>query len=744
MTSKLEGLNIEEILKLLDANGPLSHFFKGFEPRKQQSQMMRDILKAYNKSEIALIEAGTGTGKSLAYLIPALLWQQRFKERTVISTNTINLQEQLLNKDIPLLTRALNIECKPALVKGMGNYICLRKFNEAKQELPLMSSLEISELELIEEWLDCTQDGSRSSLSIVPSAATWEKVGAEHDTCNHKDCPHYKECFYFKARKAASEANILIVNHHLLCYDLVSRNEEEKEQETTLLPHYTRVILDEAHHFEEIATDFFAAKISQMGLLRTLSRLSSEKQGKPSGKLNLLLQQIYDCYRKGDPKEVSQLLNRLNIDLPSQRWEVRDLIDKACDAFQHFAKLMASGLKSEEDIQAGEVKLRLLPYHQTHPFWINQIDAAAKGFMAAIEKYGQALDALVIDTAKIKNEKLNEMTKSTLFDIKALTNRLQEGAVILKEFIAPEIPINKVRWIEFQLQRSSSNTSLLDAKLDISSDLAKYLFNRMNTTILVSATLTTNQSFAFIRKRLGLTPEWMEARNINESIYEAPFDYEQQALFAIPTNLPSPSHPAFTQAAAEAIWKAIQASRGNAFILFTSYSLLKGCYDLLYERLKEQRFNPMKQGDTNRQALINQFKKTDRSVLFGTDSFWEGVDVAGEALRCVIIVKLPFKVPTEPMTQARSEAILANDGDPFFDYALPTAIVKFKQGCGRLIRNKKDRGCILCLDNRLLLKSYGRLFLNSLPPCRQLFVEMDELQKQMEDFYRRTYHLTKS
>jgi ATP-dependent DNA helicase DinG len=339
----------------------------------------------------------------------------------------------------------------------------------------------------------------------------------------------------------------------------------------------------------------------------------------------------------------------------------------------------------------------------------------------------------------LKNEKLSERTQHTLFDIQALGNRLSEGASILQSFIDSDIPSDKVLWLEFQANRS--NTSLFNADLDISHHLEKSLFDRVSTVVLVSATLTTNKSFDFMRQRLGLNQ--MKNKVIKGFIYEAPFDYQKQALFAIPTDLPIPTHPDFTHAAVEAIWKIVQASRGNAFILFTSYSMLKTCYEKLQDRLRGQRFHPLKQGDTNRQALIAQFKNTDRSVLFGTDSFWEGVDVAGEALRCVVIVKLPFKVPTEPIIQARSEAILANHGDPFFDYSLPNAIVKFKQGFGRLIRHKKDRGCIVCLDQRVLTKGYGSQFLNSLPNCQQLFSPLDQVQKQMEEFYRKTYYLVK-
>jgi len=737
-TDEIIEIDKEQIIQILAPDGPLSKFLKGFESREQQVKMMSDIIDAYNNRHIALIEAGTGTGKSLAYLIPAILWHQIHKERTVISTNTINLQEQLLNKDIPLLTRALNIECKAVLVKGMGNYLCMRKLDEVKLELALMSRQEKEELEQIEAWASTTRDGSRSSLPIVPSGGTWERVGAEYDTCNRKECPHFEECFYFKARRNSHDANILIVNHHLLCSDLISRMESEDE-ESGLLPSYNRVILDEAHNFEEVATDFFASRLSQNGLMRTLYRLSSERQSKAIGKLPVLKAQIQECYRKGDPKDVTTLLNRLTIDLPALRWDVYHCAEQACEAFQQFARILSTSSKDDE-IAPGEIKLRIQPHHQTHPLWIKEVAEAAKRLLDIIEKFVQSLDALSVDVGQVKNDKLREATKGTLFDIKALGGRLMEAATVLHDFIDPVIPIDKVRWIELQTQRSAPNTCLMDANLDVSKDLAHYLFKRFHTTVLVSATLTTNQKFDFIRRRLGLVPALLDERVVTENIYDSPFDYPNQALLVVPTNLPLPTQPEFTKAAVEAIWMAIQASRGNAFVLFTSYQMLKACFEALNERLQKHRYHPLKQGDTNRQSLINKFKTTDRSVLFGTDSFWEGVDVAGDALRCVIIVKLPFKVPSEPIIQARCESINEKGGDAFRDYSLPTAIVKFKQGFGRLIRNKRDRGCIVCLDGRLHAKGYGKQFLNSLPPCRQLFAPMEEAQAQMEEFYRRTYH----
>lgn len=737
MLTENAGLQVDAVKRLLQADGPFSKCLKGFEPREQQIGLMAEILEAYQKRKIALVEAGTGTGKSLAYLIPAVLWAIRHQEKSVVSTNTINLQEQLLHKDIPLVLQALNAEIKAVLVKGMNNYVCLRKIADAKQDLLLMLPEEREEFDRIEAWSQATREGSRSSLPMVPSPSAWERVGAEADTCTKKDCPHFKECFFFKARRQMNDAQLLIVNHHLLCSDLSTRG--EGMEDASLLPPYSRVIIDEAHNLEDVATDFFAHRFSQLEILRNLSRLYTERQNRPHGKLALLKRQLEDLFRKNRSPKSEALLLRLTTDLHTLRKDVWVQLARTCDSWVAFVQQLAS--KEEQAIDG--VKLRLQPQHHTHPFWSEKIIPETRQLVAEVEKYVQTLTALQGDILALKNELLSDPIKNVLVEMGAYGARLQESCQTLRRFLEPEVPIDRVRWVEVQLSRGNPYLTLIDADLDISKAMVERLFGRLPTVALCSATLTTNRQFDFVRKRLGLVPELLDDRPVIQNVYDSPFDYSQQALLAVPTDLPPPHHPQFLPSAIEAIWQAIQASRGNAFILFTSYSMLKACFDILAKRLEEQRFHPLKQGEFSRQTLIEKFKAVDRSVLFGTDSFWEGVDVVGEALRCVVIVKLPFRVPSEPIFQARSQAIEARGGDPFMEYALPGAIVKFKQGFGRLIRNKRDRGCVVCLDNRLLTKGYGRLFLNSLPACQTVFAPSSEVQQQMVEFYKKTYHLTK-
>lgn len=733
-------LDVNAALHILSEAGPFSKTLKGFEARCEQKDMMRNVLDAYNGNQVALIEAGTGTGKSLAYLIPAMLWAAETGERTVVSTNTITLQEQLLQKDIPLIAKTLNLSLKAVLVKGMHNYLCMRKFEESRHELMLLTPQEAEEMQKIEAWKESTKDGSRSSLSFSPSPSIWEKVCAENDTCNRNACPYYQQCHFFKARREATEAQVLIVNHHLLFADLVLRGENDNFKDQAVLPAYTRIILDEAHNIEDIATDYFASRVSQMDLMRLTARLTSDKKGQTHGKLPLLKEKIVGHYRKEFSNDVTSILGRLNIDLPGLR---RDLLQQAHETFSAFFEFsQACQVSSSEEQAQGESKLRVLPHHHTHPQWKEKLIPHSKALSESIQRYAQALIAITTDLKQLKNPVLDELIKGISFEIVALAERLAGTCAVIERFTAALVPAEKVRWIELQHFKTMINTTLVDADLDISKILVAQLFSKFSTIILCSATLTTNKQFHFIRNRLGLTTEMFPNKAIREYSYDSPFDFQKQALMAIPTDLPNPTDPSFIKEATEKIWQILQSSRGNAFVLFTSYAMLKTCFEKLESRMKENRFNALKQGDDDRQTLLNKFKATNYSVLFGTDSFWEGVDVAGEALRCVIIVKLPFRVPSDPLIQARSEAISAKGGDAFMDYSLPQAIVKFKQGFGRLIRNRRDRGCIVCLDTRLISKRYGKLFLSSLPNCQQAFASSNDLQVQIKDFYRKTHFLT--
>lgn len=725
-------LDSESIIDLLNPGGRLSAFLKGFESRPQQAEMMKSVISAFNHNEIALIEAGTGTGKSLAYLIPAVIKAVYHKERTLIATKTINLQEQLIQKDLPLVKQVLNVDFKAVLVKGMGNYLCLRKLEDSSLEELFLPHNEARQLRQISAWGQLTKTGSKSELPFQPFHTVWEKVNCETDTCTYRKCPFYQQCHFFKAREEAKNAQILVANHHLFFADLAVRAEENNYEDAALLPPYKHVIVDEAHHIEDVATDFFASRASRIDIMKVMGRLASEKAGDDAGRLPVLKKKLIQYYKKGPHDAIERLLNTFNVDLAFSR---REVIQKTTDMFEVLTEFFEGKLTQKE-----ENKLRIYPRDLQEKIWKEDIVPAAHQFLHSAKKYILMLHSLCSELDDLQQEQFHEQVLGLLAEVRAYANRLESYCISVQNFVFKIMDEECVRWIESHHLKTLHNIHLIEAKLDISSHLVQNFFSKFQTIILCSATLSTNQNFSFMKKRLGLDSDLLAARTIRESLFPSPFNFRKQALLVVPGKLPPPDHNNYLEDVSERILEAVRASHGNCFVLFTSYSMLKQCYDMLQPRLKNLRFPVMKQGEDQRQSLLNAFRHTERSVLFATDSFWEGVDVSGEALRCVILVKLPFRVPSEPIFQARSELISKRGGDPFWDYALPGAVVKFKQGFGRLIRHQHDRGVVVVLDSRLMKKGYGKIFLRSLPDCQKIYVE--DMEKQMKDFFRKTYSLT--
>lgn len=707
-----------EIEKFFSNGGALGLQVKGFEERTEQKEMAQDVERAFSEQKTALIEAGTGTGKSLAYLIPSILWSHQHDERIVISTNTIALQEQLIHKDIPLAIKALDLETKFVLAKGMSNYACLRRLEAETQERSLFQDGSEEELFRIHEWSRNSLEGSKSTLPFFPSGATWEKISVQSDLCDGPKCTHFNKCFFFRARREAQEAKIIVVNHHLLFADLALRMETNNFTSTALLPPYKRLIIDEAHHIEDVATEYFAEKTGRLELLKVLALLSLETGQETPGKLGVLKRKLEQLLKTED----RDLLHFFD-DLSTQRRSLLFLTGEFFDSVATFCTL--SGSK--------EQKLRCLATHTTHPFWQNTLKVRSEVLCGALVNFAMTVQRLENYLTELKNEPIEEQTKVFRLEMKALSLRLATSAERIKAFINGPKDDKRVFWIQQEMRRDAHEVQLICAQDDISALLKQYLFSNMATCILCSATLATNKSFSYPKLRLGLT----EAVKPQEKIYLSPFSYKTQAILGIPTDMPFPDSPEFTQASINAVKELIIASQGNAFVLFTSYESLKSSWLALEKPLKELGFHPLKQGDDHRHALIEKFKGQNRSVLFGTDSFWEGIDIVGDALRCVIITKLPFHVPSDPISQARSERIAAKGKSPFFEYALPKAVMKFKQAFGRLIRHKEDRGCCICLDSRLIKKGYGKVFLQSLPECLEVFEPLDTLKEKMVDFYRK-------
>lgn len=531
--------------------------------------------------------------------------------------------------------------------------------------------------------------------------------------CDGPKCAFFNKCFFFKARLEAQNAQIVVANHHLLFSDLALRIETGNFTQSALLPYYSRLIIDEAHHIEDIATEHFAVRVSRLELMKVMSYLSLEFTDRFPGKLGLLRQKL---------KSIKPEFLPFFEELSTQRRSTLFLTGELFDSVGTFYTLLGQT----------EQKLRIQPYHLTHPYWNSTLMMRSEALASQLINFALTLQQLEYAIVECKSDSLDEETKTLRFEIKALGLRLSMLSEKIRTFFKGPTSKETVFWIQQESRMQGPEILLVSAQPDVSDVLRKNLFDKMATTVLCSATLATNKNFSFTKQRLGLHNH----ETTDEKIHPSPFEYKKQALVGIPIDMPFPDSSEFAECSTTAIHECVLAAQGNAFVLFTSYEALKAAWEILQPRLLEKGYNMLKQGDDHRHALISRFKSTPRSVLFATDSFWEGIDIVGDALRLVIITKLPFAVPSDPISQARSDTLTANGKSPFFDYALPKAAVKFKQGFGRLIRSKEDRGCFICLDSRIVKKPYGKVFLRSLPECQEVFDTLPNLKQKMIDFYR--------
>ena len=718
---KGELLSLEEIGRVFAPDGMMAHL-KGYEQRDEQVRMALTVAEAFNKDKVTLIEAGTGTGKSLAYLVPSILWAVRNNQRVVISTNTINLQEQLIKKDLPFLACNSSIEFKAVLVKGRSNYACLRKLEQVEAEPSLFPDESSHELTSIIEWSKACQDGCRSDLSFTPHGATWEEVCCEADQCSRSRCKHFNRCFFYRARRDASAARILVVNHALLLSDIVLRKETGYDA-TAILPPFSRLIFDEGHHLEDVATSHLSQIITRGGIIKQLHRLVPQKANR-AGLLTVISSRIARDLpesREGLYMELSGLLESHL--LPKAR-DLEQLTEQTMD-------WLAISLEHDAGAATGrEQKLRITPTVSSSAFW-RECRQRLKALSDALNDYTSALRTLVRRCEDLP-EKLREKLSDQLLDTAGIESRLQAMADTVLFFISDAE--GYCRWIESKKNHRGVQARLCAAPLDISGQVKEAVLDKLKTVIVTSATLTVGGEFSYLKKRtgFGLLPK----ARLNELCLASPFDYAAQVFAAVPDDMPEPTGHGFREALEQHILRAVTIVKGGAFILFTSYDLLNKVYSGLVPELTRMGLTALKQGDTNRHTLLAHFRKDHNAVLFGTDSFWEGVDVKGEALRLVIITRLPFQVPTEPVQQARSEKIEADGGDPFREFSVPQAVIKFRQGFGRLIRSRDDRGAVLILDRRVVTKNYGRKFLRSLPDTELVRGSSDEVFQKMREFFK--------
>jgi len=714
----LARLDSLEIANLLTESGPVARVLgtSSFEDRPGQRDMAAYIADAYNDGGIALLEAGTGIGKSFAYLVPALEWARVNGERTVVSTNTINLQEQLVGKDLPILARAFSTGERAvtfALLKGWRNYLCLSRLEQARAgQESLFDDARAAELDAIAGWAAPRADGSLSDLVEEPSNEVWDAVAAESDLCTRLKCPHFDRCFVFAARRRAAEADVVVVNHHLLASDLAVRIASDNWQEAAVLPPYRRLVLDEAHHLEDVAAQHLGTQVSMLGVQRLLGRL--ERNGR--GLLPALAAEL-SSHEDLLGAASRDLLGRTVLDAlgTARRW-----------ADELFARL-GRRLDTEQ-------VLRFTDAFAEDGVWREGLDVALDNLLIAFSKLRDGVETIA-DRLSIDDPA--EMRTRLIGELRGVVRRLDAAAEGLKATLQPvgyRAPVGPaVRWME-RRGRRTPNLTLSAVPLDLAPVLKDALFDRVETVVLTSATLAAGGEFTFLEERLGLSlpPSRVTVREILPS----PFDFAAQCVFGIPTDIPEPrdDESGHGAAVARVLLELAHASDGGIFALFTSHGALRRTADAVRGHVGA-RWPLLVQGEGQRDQLLRRFRDAGSAILLGTDSFWEGVDVPGRALRVLILAKLPFKVPTEPLTAARLERLTQAGVDGFTHYLVPLAALKLKQGFGRLIRTKSDVGAVVLLDRRVVTKRYGASMLEGLPPASKAIGNWPEVRQELEEFF---------
>ncbi len=720
----VEPLDIEALEGLIGPGGPLVEAHPRYEDRPGQRAMLRLVAGLFNEGGVGIVEAGTGTGKSLAYLMPAAAWALQNGERTVISTNTINLQEQLDGKDLPLVRSLLGDDVDWALVKGRGNYVSIRRARLAAETAPLLFEDDrADELDSLLEWINGTEDGSLGDLAFVPSDDVWDEVRSDPDICLRTRCPHFQACFYQRSRRKAAAARLIIANHHLLFTDLSVRMATRNYSGSAVLPAYRHLILDEAHNIEDAATSHMGFEVTRQGMFRLLARLDRKGRG--------VLAAVQEALAGADGKTAAtELRSRIEERVRPAVEESRAQLTLFLDAME---PLLAADAVGAERIGTAD-----FPEPVERPVVRERLDGLVSAF--------RALEAEVRHVREIldRDEVLAEGLEGRVLDLQSVERRLAGSVHALRTVLDPEDGEDRfVRWLEWRgrPRRGRRNLVIASAPIELGGMLRQGLFEKIDTVVLASATLATRGSFGFLRSRIGLSPDDLaqseSMQEITEAIIPSPFDFEHHTILGVPTDLPDVNSPggALEEATARIVAEMADITDGGMFVLFTSYRALR----MVAELLRAGGGLPWPlfvQGEDGRARLLESFVASGSGILLGTSSFWEGVDVPGRPLRGLVIQRLPFRVPTEPVTAARVEAIEKRGGNAFWDFALPLAALRLKQGFGRLVRSHDDRGSVVILDDRILRKRYGVYLRESLPPAPLAKGPWSEVAQALSRFHR--------
>ncbi|MCL2792409.1 MAG: helicase c2 [Spirochaetaceae bacterium] len=687
LNKKREPIDTETLAENLLPDGKFSKLFEYYEIRESQVDMLKDVVESFNNESIIIAEAGTGVGKSIAYLLPSFQWAINNEERVVVSTNTINLQHQLLEKDIPLAKKILNTDIKSALIKGRSNYLCFRKYYEFINENSLFSATEKNGIiEVIKDWASVTETGDKADLPIITDYSVWSDICSDSDYCLGLYCHYREKCFVIKARKNAALASILVVNHHLLLSDLSTRNMGAGFNGTAVLPLFRHTIVDEAHNLESAATSYFSETLSKGYIIKSFRKLYSKYKTRIFGIYAFLVENsgINEKKVTAIPETISEII------------EAYDNLEKEAEA------LLADkqNLKIEKTGEFDNLFQLFLIFKKK-----------LSGIYLVLDELSQNIEITPEDDSRVYE----------LFLIKSKVKEL----ISISEILTDERE-EYVSWIE-----KGKNISFILTPLDVSNLLREALYENLKTIVLTSATLSIKGDFEFWKKRVGISDI---DRKIAERFFPSPFDYAKYVMLTVPTDIKDPSDNLYTEELSVFIKNMVITADGGALILFTSYSMLMEVYNIIKEDITKTGITILRQGEFDRFKIQKIFNEDKRSILLATDSFWEGIDSPGETLKMVIICRLPFKVPSDPVIKSRIDKIEKQGGNSFKDYLLPEAVIKLKQGFGRLMRRKDDTGIVVITDNRIIKKSYGQIFLSSLPKTLTYYSESKNIENKVEDF----------
>jgi len=748
-------LDVDLLASILEPGGLLEKTFPGYEHRPEQVQMLRAVAAAFNDRQHLIVEAGTGVGKSLSYLLPAIVFAVNNGRRVVVSTNTINLQDQLYHKDIPDLQRVfsdrtaahlhLPSQFKAVLLKGRSNYLCLRRWaafrnqeSHTPDEMRLLAKILV--------WLPTTLTGDRAELSLATPGeqAAWSQVCAD-ETCGSDACNTIGRgrCFLGRARRAAESSHLIIVNHALLLSDLTTANR--------VLPEYDHLIIDESHHLEDEATDQLGFKVDQRGMLAYFDTLSNpaggETIGRGSPRPGRRPAASLPPPAESDPETATGgflggLLAQLSKARVSESHR-RDAASYVADAQKGVAQArrqaydffnalyrFATAYLERQPGQANpyDVQLRVNSSVRIQPAW-SDVEMTWDNTHAALTDLNKALNRLQGVLTSLSRD--NPDVEAILDELISLSNRGEEMRHQLQAIISDPAP-GAIYWITIGARGGPNDgvITLQSAPLHVGELLSHHLWQQKATVVLTSATLATGDSFHYLTERLGL-------EDPVELLVGSPFDYKNSTLLYVPEDMPEPNEPYYLKTLTQALIPLAQASQGRMLVLLTSHAAVRAIYSAVSSTLEDEGIRVLGHGiDGTPRQLVDRFKLNPRAVLIGTASLWEGIDVVGEALSVVVIAKLPFAVPTDPVIAARSETF----EDAFNQYHVPQAVLKFKQGFGRLIRSKTDRGVVVLLDRRVMTKQYGRVFLKSLPPCTVRQGPLATLPRTAADWLKTTPH----